>query len=289
MLVSAARRLASAGSSPNEGHAPLVIAHRGATAGAPENSLAAFEAAIAAGVDMIELDVRLTADAVIVVHHGSSVRGTPISRLTYQQLRERRADVTTLADVVALCRDRISVDVEVKTSGIEERIVGLLRGVLEPEQLVVTSLIEGVVANVKRVDPAIVCGLLLSPARFHARAQRFGFYPFDWMKRAGADFILPHQLLVPLRGGSKSRPVRPGLATRAAARGVPLVVWTVNGPERLQRYLADPRIAGVITDVPRLAVSTRVLVANDRARDPSAVTGRSDHAFPRLVRAEHSE
>src|SRR5947208_10876075 len=96
MPVSAARRLAPAGSSSDERHAPLVIAHRGATQRAPENSLDAFEAAISARADMVELDVRLTADARLVVHHDSTARGVPVSLLTFDQLRDRREAVTTL-------------------------------------------------------------------------------------------------------------------------------------------------------------------------------------------------
>ena len=56
---------------------PLVIAHRGASREAPENTPAAFEAAIALGADAVELDVRRTADGVLVVHHNASRRGSP--------------------------------------------------------------------------------------------------------------------------------------------------------------------------------------------------------------------
>ena len=56
---------------------PLVIAHRGASRDAPANTPAAFEAAIAVGADAVELDVRRTADGVLVVHHNASRRGVP--------------------------------------------------------------------------------------------------------------------------------------------------------------------------------------------------------------------
>src|SRR5450759_1398239 len=65
---------------------PLVIAHRGASRDAPENTPAAFEAAIALGADAVELDVRRTADGVLVVHHNASRRGVPLTLLTYSAL-----------------------------------------------------------------------------------------------------------------------------------------------------------------------------------------------------------
>src|ERR1700694_5554003 len=68
---------------------PLVIAHRGASSDAPENTPAAFEAAIALGVDAVELDVRRTSDGVLVVHHNASRRGVPMALLTYAALVRR--------------------------------------------------------------------------------------------------------------------------------------------------------------------------------------------------------
>lgn len=288
MFVSAARRLAPAGTSPAPAYAPLVIAHRGATRRAPENSLAAFEAAIAAGADMVELDVRLTADGVLVVHHDSTARGIPISRLTYQQLRERREAMTTLSDAAALCRSRISVDIEIKTPGIEARVVELVMSTLDPGQVVVTSLHAGVIAAIKTLEPRLVCGLLLGPGHQRVRTELFSNNPFDWLERSNADFVLPHQLLIPL--GRATRPAsRPALLRRLSARGTPVVVWTVNGPDRIFRYLKDPRIAGVITDVPEVAAEVRELAGLRSERGRLPVTGRSGRTFPDHVRPDTSE
>jgi len=289
MVVSAALRLASAGSAPEESHEPLVIAHRGGTGG-PENSLAAFEAAIAAGADMVELDVRLTRDSVVVVFHDATARGIPLSRLTYAQLCERRSAVTTLDAAAALCRDRIAVDIEVKSPGSEAAVLEVVRRRLQPDQVVLTSFHEGAVAALKRAEPTLVCGLLLTPARLRAIARRIGPDPIGWVRRIGADFVLPHQLLVPLGRGSAKAEGRPGLLGLAARDGMPLVVWTVNRPERLARYLAEPRIAGVITDTPEVALSARRTAASRREGvHPPSVTRRTRRALLRLVRPEHVE
>lgn len=279
MQVSAARRLAAASSSPDDARAPLVIAHRGATQWAPENSLVAFEAAIAAGADMVELDVRVTADAQLVVHHDSTARGLPVSLLTFDELRQRREMVTTLADALALCRGRINVDVEIKRVGLEEPVVALIERVLDPEQVVVTSFQDAVVAEVKRLRPHLVCGLLMAPGRFRTRVRRFHENPFAWLDRCNADFVVPHQLMLPM--GRVARAAgRPGLLSRLAARGTPVVVWTVNRPDRLLAYLGDPRVQGVITDVPELATVQRARAAGDRS---ASVTRRIGHPFPSRV------
>ena len=278
MVLSATRLLSPSGSAPQPTPAPLVIAHRGATQWAPENSLLAFEAAIAAGADMVELDVRVTADNLLVVHHDSTARGLPVSLLSFEQLRERREMVTTLADALALCRGRISVDVEIKRAGLEAAVVELVERTLEPEQVVVTSFQEAVVAEVKRLRPALSCGLLMGPGLFRSRV-RFRDDPFAWLDRCGADFVLPHQLMLPL-GRLARASGRPGLLSRLAARGTPAVVWTVNRPDRLLAYLSDPRVQGVITDAPELATAVR---AEATAARSAAVTGRIEPTFPSRV------
>ena len=103
---------------------PLVIAHRGASREAPENTPAAFEAAIAVGADAVELDVRRTADGELVVHHNASRRGIPVSMLTYPALvRLSRHEPPLFDTVLDLCAGRIALDVEVKEAGYEAEIM----------------------------------------------------------------------------------------------------------------------------------------------------------------------
>ena len=103
---------------------PLVIAHRGASSDAPENTAAAFEAAIALGVDAVELDVRRTSDGVLVVHHNASRRGVPVAMLTHAALvRRSRNEPPTLGMVLDLCAGRVAVDVEIKEPGFEAEVI----------------------------------------------------------------------------------------------------------------------------------------------------------------------
>jgi glycerophosphoryl diester phosphodiesterase len=105
----------------------LVVAHRGASLDQPENTLPAFESAISAGAEVVELDVRLSADGVAVVMHDPEVsRATDgqgfVHELTLQQLkrldaskgRGPRAEVATLREVLEAVSGRAGVDLEIK-------------------------------------------------------------------------------------------------------------------------------------------------------------------------------
>src|SRR5439155_1371396 len=98
---------------------PLVFAHRGGSALAPENTLAAFDNALDLGADGIELDVRLSKDGAVVVHHDRTLERTtalhgPVAERTAQELR--LAGVPTLADVLARYREvRVIIEMKVNT------------------------------------------------------------------------------------------------------------------------------------------------------------------------------
>ena len=236
---------------------PLVIAHRGASRDAPANTPAAFEAAIAVGADAVELDVRRTADGVLVVHHNASRRGVPLTVLTYSALvRLSRYEPPRLDTVLDLCAGRIALDIEVKEPGYEAEVIEAASRRFPREQLLYTSFEGPVISTIRRLDPSARCGLLLGPGRLRSRTQRYEGLPFDLAERYGADLLAVHQWLAPLHRRSR-RGSGAGLLAKAQARGFPMMVWTVDGPQRLRAYLADGRVAGIITDLPRLAVETR--------------------------------
>ncbi len=236
---------------------PLVIAHRGASREAPENTPAAFEAAIALGADAVELDVRRTSDGVLVVHHNASRRGVPLAMLTYSGLlRLSRHEPPRFEEVLDLCAGRIAVDIEVKEAGYEAEVIEEASRRFPRDRLLYTSFEESVISTIKRLDADARCGLLLGPGRLRSRAQRYEGLPFDLAERCGADLLAVHQWLAPIRRRNR-RVAGTGLLTEGQARGFPILVWTVDGPQRLRTYLADGRVAGIITDLPGLAVETR--------------------------------
>src|SRR5207245_9676732 len=87
----------------------------------------AVEASLAAEAAAVELDVRQTADGVLVVHHSPPRRGTLVSRLAYSELQRRcRHRPPALEEAVELCARRAVLDVEVKEPGYEARVLDVL-------------------------------------------------------------------------------------------------------------------------------------------------------------------
>jgi glycerophosphoryl diester phosphodiesterase len=233
----------------------LVIAHRGAhahrhAAGPRENTLEAFEAAIAAGADMIEFDVRRSADGQLVVVHDRAVGGRPINGLTHEELGHALGHrVALVREVVELACGRIGLDVELKEVGLAEDVLALLPPGATPEPLVVTSFLDGVVAEVKRRRPDVRTGLLLGVDRppFPMLPTRLReLRPIPRARACGADLLAPHFRIAAL-----------GVLAQAAAAGLPCLVWTVNEERRMAELLADPRVEGVISDRPAAALASR--------------------------------
>jgi glycerophosphoryl diester phosphodiesterase len=207
----------------------LVVAHRGASAIAAENTLAAFEAAIAIGADMVEFDVRSTADGVLVVTHD------PLPSSSYEELQPRPP---RLEEVVEVCAGRIGLDVELKEPGVESVVLDLVSARLAPHAFVMTSFIDGVVAAAKSRRPDVRAGLLLGEETPLDAAE-----VLRRQEAASADFVAPHVSLL-----------ERGLAADGLSE---LVVWTVNDEALLRRYLDDARVSAVVTDDPERALAIR--------------------------------
>jgi glycerophosphoryl diester phosphodiesterase len=215
----------------------VIVAHRGAWGAAAENTLAAFENAIDLGVDMIEFDVRRTGDGRLVVHHDPDRGGLPLGGVRAAALDGRSAPPPRLAEVLDLARGRMRIDVELKERGCLPDVLPLLRS-FGPERCLLTSFHDDVVAAAKAAEPMLTVGLLIG--RYRRASELF---PGRRLATARADVLVIHDRLVDT-----------GVLRRVR---VPCLVWTVNAPERLARHLADPRVAGVITDVPQEALQAR--------------------------------
>src|SRR5439155_14737947 len=104
-----------------ESSRPLVFAHRGGSKLGPENTIPAFDRGLAVGADGLELDVRLTRDGVVVVHHDRTLDRTtsltgPVSERSARELTE--VGVPTLHEVLSRYRD-VRVIIEMKINAVE--------------------------------------------------------------------------------------------------------------------------------------------------------------------------
>jgi glycerophosphoryl diester phosphodiesterase len=236
------------GGAPVNGHRPtarpLIVAHRGAWGAAPQNSLEAFERAIALGCDGIEVDVRRTADGRFVIVHDARVAGRPVGKLRHQQLRDRMkaGQAPLLEEVLELVAGRIRVDLELKEDDSVEQAMALVRRRLDPGEYVVTSFRDGTLAAVRRSAPEARIGLLIGPRlRVRELEHRVGV--------AGANFVAPHVALA-----------RRGMLRWAARHDLPVWLWTVNDARALRTLSADDRVSALITDRPERALSSARLV-----------------------------
>jgi glycerophosphoryl diester phosphodiesterase len=225
--------------------APLVVAHRGASRLARENSLDAVQKAIDLGVDMVEIDVRRTRDGVFVLRHNATLRRRRVRAQPFEAMARADPQLATLEEILRCARGRTRLDIELKEAGHEAEVLDLIEAYLSPEAFVITSFALPVVETVKRLRPQVSTGWIV--VERGARSELFA--RLAW---AGAGLLAAHRLLVDR-----------ALLDAAATRGVEVAVWTVNRRAELDALLRTPGLGAVITDLPDVALALR---ARDRAR-----------------------
>jgi glycerophosphoryl diester phosphodiesterase len=237
---------------------PLVLAHRGASADAPENTVAAFTLARDQGADGVELDVRRTADGVLVVHHDPDVPGVGrCADLSFDALRAAAPAVPTLEEALDACAGLL-VNIEIKClpwepdadpdHEVARAVARLVAARGTP--VVISSFDLGTVDAVKAAAPGLPTGYLV-------HGQDVG----DAARRAHAG---GHEWLHPDRAAVLADPARAVAAARA--HGVRLDVWTVDDAAEL-RALVAAGVDAVITNVPARAVAVRAVY--DRRGGPA--------------------
>ena len=224
-----------------------VTAHRGASIAAPENTMAAFRAAMEAGATYIELDVQRTRDGqVVVLHDGDLLRmgGDPrklgeldASELAAIDIGRKYAPafagerVPTLEDVIDLVRGRMKINIELKYNvpdpGLAPAVIELLRRKEFLDQVVITSLDYAALRQVEGIEPRLPTGHIVTAA-------------VGDVVRTEADFL-----------SLNSAQATSSLIRRAHADNKGVHVWTVNRPEVMLR-MVERGVDNIITDDPAL-------------------------------------
>jgi len=234
----------------------LVIAHRGASGHAPENTLAAFRKAVSLGAAFIETDLQLSRDAHFVAIHDETVSRTTggqgaVKDLTLAELRTLDAGswfgseftgerIPTLEEILDFSKKYDAVFyLELKPSGTwggEHALIGALRESTEIPRAVVISFDSAILESLRKIEPTLMTGLL-----YDGQIEK----PVDRAVEIGA-----RQLAV--RGDL----VTPALLAEARSKDLQVVCWTVNHPAHM-RLLIDAGVDGIMSDYPDRLVATQ--------------------------------
>ena len=233
---------------------PWMIAHRGASGYAPENTMAAFKRAVEMGCSFIETDIQLSRDSRLIAIHDPTVDRTTnatgsVREYTLSQLRELDAGswfspefagerIPTLEEIVTFARQNdVVFYLEVKSNdiwGVEHALVAALRQAKEVARAAILSFELSALATVRRQEPTLISGYLFDRAKESAIADA---------SRVGARQIAPHHKLLTKE-----------LVAAAHASHLQVITWTVNDPAEM-RVALSTGINGIMTDYPdRLAV-----------------------------------
>ena len=226
---------------------PLVFAHRGGSALAPENTVAAFDSGLAHGADGLELDVQLSRDGVVVVHHDRTLERTttltgPLDRLTADELA--MGNVPTLDLVLERYRNALLI-IELKVNSVElaDAVVALVRKHDAVERVCLGSFGTRVLRAARAIDPAIATSAGREEVRWALYRSRC-----RWpLARAGYGGYQ-----VPEYAGS-TRVVSPRFVADAHRAGLGVQVWTVDSESDASRLLGWG-VDALITDRPDLIV-----------------------------------
>ena len=236
-----------------------VIAHRGASAHEPENTIRAFLRAAELGADLVELDVHLSADGVpMVIHDAHLERSTDGRGLVAQWTREdlQRLDagggerIPTLAEVLEAVRGRLGLYIELKAPGTPAAVVEALRRARPGEEVVCGSFQAPLVRELGALAPELPAALLI-PATMDdpvtpALAVGARFTHLCWERKAPE----PHRLLTP------------DLLFRCRRAGLEVVIWHEERPEELREIVKQP-VWGICSNNPERVVAA--LMANEQS------------------------
>jgi len=232
----------------SSGEPVIVTAHRGASHVAPENTLSAMSAAVEAGAEFAELDVRLTRDGQVVLMHDRTVDRTTngTGELWDFSLSELRAleagswfgeefdgePIPTLREVIQLARGRLKLNIEIKIAREEPTIAAKVVDIIRSEECgdncMVTSFSRETVEEVKRIAPVIRTGFIFGQD-----------YPDDVFDGSWDVLSCNHEIVDSL------------FVAAAKQSGKSVHVWTVDEKELMLRLL-DLGVDGIISNRPAL-------------------------------------
>jgi glycerophosphoryl diester phosphodiesterase len=239
-----------------------VIAHRGFSSVAPENTISAVKKALELGVDIIEIDVHLTKDSIPVLFHDNTLNRTStgkgqISKYTFAELtsfdagvkyskKYRGEKIPSLEEVIKLVNGQCKLLIEIKPNGsknkgIEKIVADLIKENRAYDWCIVQSFSTKVIKNTRAADPKIEVFKI-----FAAKLMIFPVY-FD----SGITMASPRRFKLADGININYKFVTSRLVKKIHKSGKKIFVWTVNDPEEMKQMI-NLEVDGVITNYPNI-------------------------------------
>ncbi len=219
---------------------PMVCAHRGRSGVAPENTLAAFEAAIELAVDFIECDVRRTSDGAIVLMHDAAVNRTTdgegeVSAMSLEQIRALDAGswkdesyagerVPTLAEALEVVTSAWVLDIEIKQRGIAEQVVEEVCAADAIRRVTIVSFDLDDLRAAKQAEPRLACGWISGGPEAEGREGILAL--IDAALEVGCNFVTCNH-----------RAITEEFVYECHVRGLALMAWTMDEEQDIRRQM----------------------------------------------------
>jgi len=239
----------------------LVIAHRGASAYAPENTMPAFEKALELGAEGIELDVHMTADGEIVVIHDHTIDRTSngkgmVKDLTLDEIKKfdfgswfdpsfEGVSIPTLREVMELLRDWDGLlNIEIKSGpifypGIEKKLIDMVKEYGFNDRVIFSSFNHYSLRDIKSIDPSMKIGLLYMAGLVE---------PYNYAKSLGAEALHPYYYNIV-----------PEVVEGCKKNGIKLNPFTINDKKEIEMVM-KAGVDGIITDYPDRALEVKAKI-----------------------------
>jgi glycerophosphoryl diester phosphodiesterase len=237
-----------------------VFAHRGGSKLGPENTVLAFDRGLEAGADGLELDVRLSRDGLVIVHHdlllGRTSRGAgPVHDHTAEELAA--FDVPTLRAVLdRYPHAKMIIELKQPDSGLARAAIEEVRRARAAGRVCLGSFSVRALRAVRRIEPEMATSAGTMEARLALYRSWIGLSPGR----------VPYQAFQVPEWSGGTRVVSPRFVRLAHQAGLVVQVWTVDDPDDIRRLL-QWGVDGIISDRPDIAAQ---IVRDWAARQPGS-------------------
>ena len=209
---------------------PMIIAHRGASKLARENTLEALKLAYQLKADGIEFDLRKTKDGIIVLNHDPSIDEFMIC--DYNELKEitlkKGYIISKFTDVVNELAGKLFMDIEIKEPGFEKEVIELMLIHTTYENFMIRSFNKEIIIKVKEIDAKIKTALILGERhlKYGIFSRIFDVFPKKHIKKTNCDVISPYHKLLLF-----------SYVKRMHKLGIPVSVWTVTNMKQINKLM----------------------------------------------------